>query len=68
MKIQVYSDRMSYFKIVAADAGRAVALGAKTDEEALYFFTFEPRYLGCYGVLKEALMTYAGRIGSMPRG
>ena len=34
MKIQVYSDRMSYFKIVAADACRVVALGAKTGEEA----------------------------------
>jgi hypothetical protein len=34
MKIQVYSDRMSYFKIVTADACRVVALGAKTGEEA----------------------------------
>jgi hypothetical protein len=34
MKIQVYSGKMSYFKIVAADACRVVALGAKTGEEA----------------------------------
>jgi hypothetical protein len=34
MKIQVYSERMSYFKIAAADACRVVALGAKTGEEA----------------------------------
>jgi hypothetical protein len=34
MKIQVYSDRMSYFKIAAADACRVVAFGAKTGEEA----------------------------------
>jgi len=34
MKIQVFSDRMSYFKIVAADACRVAAPGAKTGEEA----------------------------------